>query len=206
MSRPRRRPTLPVPSEVALAPGDKVVLTPRNLPAKPFIFGEVGSPPYWAYIQNTREDRRGLRHPLRRAVLVRYTVHAVYRGGACIAKVREPRRAGMWDRVIPEPPEHLEDGFGTPQERRARLDERPYRVFLDAGWSPDGVGIEGSWTYNKLDVHARVWYAGGESKWCFALLVAGAYTQRPGFRSDAKALATAHTHIRSRPRTEEGPS
>lgn len=205
MSRPHRRPTLPAPSEVVLAPGDKVVLTPRNLPTKPFIFGEVGAPPYWAYIQNTREERPGLRHPLRRAVLERYTIHAVHRAGVCIAKVQEPRRTGVWNRVVPDPPARIEDGLCTRKERRDRLASRPYRVFLDAGWVPGG--IDGSWTYNKLDVHARVWYTGEESRWCFALLLGGAYTSRSSFRSDTKALSAAHTHILShRPGTTPCPT
>ncbi len=202
MSRKRQRPTLPTPAEVRLAPGDSVVLVSKRDPDGPFIFGEVDSLPVVALIPDERVGASRHTRALQRVWLCYYTLMAVDRGGVRIAKVQEPRRSGVWFRAIPDHPGLTEASWRSMESRKV---SRRHKPFFDAGWAPGGV--DGSWTYNKLDVHARVWYTGEESRWCFALLLGGAYTSRSSFRSDMKALSAAHTHILShRPGTTPCPT
>lgn len=198
MSTKRRPPAYPTPSEVVLAPGDRVVLLPRNHPparAKDYLFGDVGSPPYWAYVQNRREDRVGLRHPYRRVVLAGYRVLAVYRAGACIAKVLEPTPKGVWCRLIPSPPADLVEEVATPRQRRQRRNESWRREFVEDGWVRHLP--EGSWTYKKLDVVARVWYKDDVTRWNAGLVLGPKTLLLTGFPSDRKALSAARTRILS---------
>lgn len=195
MSRPRRKPTLPVPDRFALEDGDLVVLVPVRDPSLPFVFGQVYDPPLWV---NVRLPDGGLVKDL----LHRYVIHAVDRGGVRVAKVHEPEYNGLWCRRVPDHP-GMYSPFTTKPPMWARNNK--YRPFYNVGWRKEPLLLPGMpkvltkggpclWTLSKPpDITARAWFV-APGAWAFTASTPQGFHMGQK-KNESAAITAAYTHV-----------